>query len=230
MTVIRATDKDVERLREDKRSEERSLMKWSAIHKLCRDMKSSSYRKAGFQDLERLHFALLNEAENHNLTGQEYMITRKQFLSIVLTSTFGVANRRTLNRIFSSFDPDLNDDVDVREFTGAMRLMWKPSESPYDKMQALFHIFQSEDREDDVISRDLLDVMLLLCSESKMERLEMSNLINRTFRRTKTNSFITYSEYLEGLKEKDKSLMRVFQRHFMDRLPRHVRNEVARCQ
>ena len=34
----------------------------------------------------------------------------------------------------------------------------------------------------------------------------------------------------EGLKEKDKSLMRVFQRHFMDRLPRHVRNEVARCQ
>ena len=147
-----------------------------------------------------------------------------------MTSTFGVANRRTLNRIFSSFDPDLNDDVDVREFTGAMRLMWKPSESPYDKMQALFHIFQSEDREDDVISRDLLDVMLLLCSESKMERLEMSNLINRTFRRTKTNSFITYSEYLEGLKEKDKSLMRVFQRHFMDRLPRHVRNEVARCQ
>ena len=127
--------------------------------------------------VERLHFALLNEAENHNLTGQEYMITRKQFLSIVLTSTFGVANRRTLNRIFSSFDPDLNDDVDVREFTGAMRLMWKPSESPYDKMQALFHIFQSEDREDDVISRDLLDVMLLLCSESKMERLEMSNLI-----------------------------------------------------
>ena len=75
-------------------------MKWSAIHKLCRDMKSSSYRKAGFQDLERLHFALLNEAENHNLTGQEYMMTRKQFLSIVLTSTFGVANRRTLNRIF----------------------------------------------------------------------------------------------------------------------------------
>eukprot|EP00938_MAST-03A_sp_MAST-3A-sp1_P005909 g5909.t1 len=156
------------------------------------------------------------------------MITRKQFLSSVLTSTFGVANRRTLNRIFSSFDPDLNDDVDVREFTGAMRLMWKPSESPYDKLQALFRIFQSENHEDDVISRDLLSVMLLLCSESKMERLEMSNSINRTFRRTK--SYISYSTYLEGLKEKDKSLIRVFQRHFMDRLPRHVRNEVARCK
>jgi Ca2+-binding EF-hand superfamily protein len=227
VTVIRATDRDVERLREDKRSEERSKMKWTAIHKLCSDMKSSSYRKAGFQDLENLHLALLNEAENHNMTGQDYMVTREQFLSTVLTSTYGVANRRTLNRIFSSFDPDLNNDVDVREFTGAMRVMWKPSENVSDKLRALFHIFQSEDREDDVISSDSLNIMLSLCSESKMEKVEISTALNRHF---SNSPFVSNSKYLEGLKAKDKTVLRIFQKHFMNRLPRHIRSEVERCK
>ena len=228
LTVIRATDNDIKALKDDHRGNQRSAMKWTEIFSLCKAMKSSSYRKPGFQDLEALYVAMVELTESQNRTLAPWMISRSEFVSLTLTKTFGVANRRNLNRIFSAFDPDLNDDADVREIAGGLRIMWKPAEPTIAKLGALFSLFEDESQEDCAQMSHVFTI-LTLCALTRDERTRMMEAIEKSSMYRDDRTFVMRRAFTKALRERDGRLLKLFERQYARCLPGVVKEEISRC-
>merc|ERR1719502_2491803 len=139
-------------------------MKWRELMALCDVMKKSSYRKPGFQDLELTYNALLDKADEN---GENCVwVTRNQFISVLKVRTYGGAKEKNLHRLFSSFDTQLKDKIDVRHFMASMRTLWKPSEPIKVKAHALFSLFMSDDN---TISTQDLYTIFLICAVQEAE-------------------------------------------------------------
>jgi len=232
-TMICANDMDRNRTEEHTKSNHRQEMKWSELQALCNVMKSSTYRKPGFQDLEALHMALIDKVEGNNLTGQPWMITRNQFVSVVQSKTYGGAKARNLHRLFSSFDQDLNDEMDIREFTAAMRLLWKPSESVLAKLEACFTLFEDEEREDNASVPHVFAV-LMVCAVGKAEVMSMQKAVYAAFglqagAHLNSRLYITRDAFTRALKTDSNKMLQLYKEQYLNRLPEFVRAEISRC-
>ena len=144
----------------------------------------------------------------------------------------GVAKRRNLNRLFSAFDPDLNDDADIRQIGAALRLMWKPSERVSNKLKAVFSLFESESCADHAEAGDLVE-LLSMCALTKTDLEEMAQEIRRSslpYRDSADSKrMISRREFSDALRSNQRSLLNTFRRHFLSCLPEDVRSEVSRC-
>eukprot|EP00939_MAST-03C_sp_MAST-3C-sp1_P001029 g1029.t1 len=234
LTVIRATDEDIKLLRSDRRANERMKMKWGEVFLLCKTMKTSSYRKPGFADLESLYIGLLEEIESttsaHDEGALSYVITRSQFVRATLTKTFGIVKRRNLNRLFSAFDPDLNDVADVRAIGSALRVMWKPTERTMSKLEAIFSLFESEKKDNHATVGDILNI-LTMCASTASERKGMIRAVEKEYSYVQKDPhrLVHRKDFRKSLKANNWSLLRSFESLFAACLPQHVRAELNRC-
>eukprot|EP00941_MAST-03F_sp_MAST-3F-sp1_P001603 g1603.t1 len=201
-------------------------MKWREVMALCEVMKSSTHRKPGFADLELLYGALLDKAEEN---GSMFNVTRNQFASVVKVRTFGVAREKNLHRLFSAFDEDMSDDIDTRDFMGAMRVLWKPSEPITTKLKSLFSLYADDD---DMLGAKELFTVFMICAQGDAEAMAMSQDVSRSFalppqKEAEGNEALRVSRNLfEHTIAADRQLLSRFKEQLLERLPKQVRREI----
>lgn len=232
-TMICATDDHTHAERAAEKTNAREEMKWTELQALCNLMKSSTYRKPGFQDLESLHMSLLDKVEGTSVTDMQWNVTRNQFVSVVHSKTYGGAKPRNLHRLFSSFDQDLNDKMDIREFTAAMRLLWKPSEPVMTKLQAAFTLF--EDEKDEHVTIPHVFSILSGCAFGIVETMGMQKAVYAAFdlqagAHTNSKTLMSRDVYTRTLKNQANKLMARYEEQYLNRLPEFVRAEISRCK
>ncbi|RLN50674.1 hypothetical protein BBJ28_00003077 [Nothophytophthora sp. Chile5] len=99
---------------------QRFTLRWRALAELLDAMRRTPCRRPVLQDMEKL-FALARELGARNSHGA-CVLSRAQF-TLLLTREFPLCDVKHVNRLFSSFDWQLCDSLDVRVVLGVVRAM-----------------------------------------------------------------------------------------------------------
>ncbi|RLN82055.1 hypothetical protein BBJ28_00018115, partial [Nothophytophthora sp. Chile5] len=99
---------------------QRFTLRWRALAVLLDAMRRTPCRRPVLQDMEKL-FALARELGARNLLGA-CVLSRAQF-TLLLAREFPLCDVKHVNRLFSSFDWQLRDSLDVRVVLGVVRAM-----------------------------------------------------------------------------------------------------------
>ena len=108
--------------REREKQQQRYTMKWVGLNNLTATMLLPQYRKPGVEDLFDLRENLRKTASENP---QPWMLSREQFVRIILNQ-YDKATIKQVNRVYSGFDVERTDMVDLRLIVGALRIFRKP--------------------------------------------------------------------------------------------------------
>eukprot|EP00937_MAST-01D_sp_MAST-1D-sp2_P004989 g4989.t1 len=154
----------------------RYQLKWKELKTLNKILRSS--RKPNNEDLEELSDVLFKTAsENPVMT----VLSREQFTRILHNHYGAHASMTTkhMHRLFSSFDVRRKDRLDVRDLVGTLQVLRRPSESPEDKLRALFDRYDWHDRGS--ITLPELRSVFLTCTSSDEDKYQMLKHFNDDF-------------------------------------------------
>lgn len=166
-TVMYSTRQDEKSIKAtaEKRANERELrakIKWRELGGLFTYLRMPSRRKAGVDELKVLYASLRKACAE---LGTEASITRDRFWMLISASELPQQNA---NRLFSGFDVDRKDEMDIRKFMCSVRLFKKPNEPLVDKLSALFDIFHVHSATENLRRADVVS-LLQVCADREME-------------------------------------------------------------
>lgn len=166
-TVMYSTRQDEKTIkaRAQKRAKEREMrakIKWRELGGLFAYLRMPSRRQPGVDELQTLHQSLRKACAE---LGTEATITRDRFWQLISGTELPQLHA---NRLFSGFDVDRRDELDVRKFMCSLRLFKKPNEPLMDKLASCFDIYHTHSSTEYLRRADVIS-LLQVCADMEME-------------------------------------------------------------
>ncbi|TMW69284.1 hypothetical protein Poli38472_001440 [Pythium oligandrum] len=154
-----------------KLTEQRFTLRWQSITALLDVMKRTPCRRPVLQDIEKL-YGLAHELSLKNLT--PLLLNRQQFWEL-MQKEYPLLDLTTANRLYSSYDCQMDDKLDIRVLLATIRALRVQQGAPIDVLCMALRDFDRQKR--DVVSeKESLHGVLGFCCASDDEEREMRQL------------------------------------------------------
>lgn len=205
--------------RMQKERAQRSKMKWKELLHLYNCLRAPTRRQVGVDEIDVLYSQLRKacaEAGSANSIGREAFWRIVGQVDMPMTSA---------NRLYSGFDTERRDEMDIREFVCSLRLFRKYGTEPLiDKLVAMFDYYLYHDHTGKLRRADVVS-LLQTCAEKELDKEVLDRMAQKAMNeRLGTKSLWAVDmtkDDLKGILEDNPYLLNTIQRQLDENMPAH---------
>lgn len=111
--------------------------RWKELLRMHRIIRLPQNRKPGLEDITNLAHTF----EKVLAQSDDPLICNRDTFVRVIMQMYLKTDYKSVNQLYSSFDPDRTDMLDYRDFVAALRVFRNPTETARAKLRALFELY-----------------------------------------------------------------------------------------
>lgn len=141
----------------------RSTVKWRELAYMYNLMRMPTRRQAGIDELDGLYATMRKACAERGTTNT---LDRDTFWRIVSQQDMPMTNA---NRLYSGFDLERRDELDIRQFICSLRLFRRPNEDLVEKLATLYSVYLYHDHTGKLRRADVVAVMQT-CADTELDK------------------------------------------------------------